>query len=72
MQPQHGRLQNARAAATAAAATAAAGRRRARRASVGVVEDVARLRTTVAIMRRCLGRRRSTTEGGRSDLVSVP
>ena len=47
-------------------------RRRGRRASVGVVEDVARLQTTGATSRRCLGRRRSTAEGGRSDLTSVP
>ena len=62
----------ARAAASAATAAAAAGRRRGRRASVGVVEDVVRLRTTVATTRRCLGRRRNTAEGGRSVLVSAP
>ena len=67
----------ATAAATAAADDVPAGRprqrqRRGRRASVGVVEDVARLQTTGATSRRCLGRRRSTAEGGRSDLTSVP
>ena len=81
IQPQHGRQQHTRAAATAAAATAAADvvpagrsrqrRRRGRRASVGVVEVVARLHTTGATSRRCLARRRSTAEDGRSDLVGA-
>ena len=66
IQPQHGRQQHAPAAATAAAATAAAEvvpagrsrqrRRRGRRASVGVVEDVARLQTNGATSCQCLER----------------
>ena len=62
---------------TAAADDVSAGRspqrrRRGRRASVGVVDDVARLQTACATSRRCLGRRRSTAEDGRCDLASVP
>ena len=65
---------SASAAATAAAVVGLAGdprqhRRRGRRASVGVVEVVARFRTAGATSSRCLGRRRSTAERGRSDLV---
>jgi len=66
IQPQHGRRQQHTRAAATAAATAAADvvpagrprqrRRRGRRASVGVVDDVARLQTAGATSRRCLER----------------
>jgi len=73
IQPQHGRQQRTWAAANVVpAGRPRHRRRRGRLASVGVVEDVARLQTTGATSRRCLGRSRSTAEGGQSDLTSVP